>query len=304
MFNNIKSDKKREKIKKKITNNLGEVEESFFELICHINLKKIKISKDGCYIINCFGIDSNKELAKKYDLYKPITYVIDGFNIDKRKLYINGYDNCKVFIKKSNFSNVLVINNPLECIIEDTTINAYSYLSLASKELVLNNVSIKNKFKCEDLKISIALYSTNNLKILNSSIGDCNCNVFLKSNNYINLINSNLNGINTKIDTNILFTDDKSKILAINNVDIKDIFHNKIITNSKYLIVNGKIVKKNEDERFLNTLIDPLKDKRYELYTLLVKLRDECNKNNEIKIKRYKSELENSNITKVIKKNK
>lgn len=294
--------KKREKVKRKITNNLGRVEETFFELICHVNVKKLKKSKDGSFTVSCFGIAKDKKLAKEYDLYKPITYVFDELNVNKSSLYINGYDDCKIIIRKSNISTIFILNVAGSCIIEDTIIDAYLYFSLASSELTLNNVEIKNRFQSKNLKVNTSIYSDNIIRVANSSIGDCNCNVSVNSNAFIFLVNSIISGININIDTKFINMDLNSQILALNNIDINTYLQDKLITNSKYLTINGKRIKKEEKEVILDTLIDPLHDKRYELYELLVALRDKCNSINSYKLNRYKNELDNSDITKVLKK--
>ena len=71
-----------------ITGNLGKIVEDEDKITCYV--KKSKCKKERyCYTIVCNGISKkNKELAKKYNINKPICYVLDGLKFKNNGIYI------------------------------------------------------------------------------------------------------------------------------------------------------------------------------------------------------------------------
>ena len=134
----------RENIKKEITGNLGPVIEEDDRLICYIDKKKCK-KRNYSYTIACKGV-KNKELAKVYNLNKPICYVIDGLQFHKTNVYIFEYDGCDVVIKNCHFDYELYVKTFGKCTIENSEIQSLRLLSVYAKELVFKNMNISNYY--------------------------------------------------------------------------------------------------------------------------------------------------------------
>lgn len=70
-----------------LVGNLGKVVEEEDKLICYVDKNKIKEEKYN-YTIYCYGInDKDNELAKIYNLDKPVHYVIEGITLKDKKGY-------------------------------------------------------------------------------------------------------------------------------------------------------------------------------------------------------------------------
>lgn len=64
--------------KKYLTNNLGKVVEDDEKITCYVKKRKIK-NENYTYTISCLGVgEEQKEVARAYNLNKPICYVLDG----------------------------------------------------------------------------------------------------------------------------------------------------------------------------------------------------------------------------------
>ena len=143
-----------------ITGNLGKIVEDEDKITCYV--KKSRCKKERYhYTIACRGISKkNKELAKKYNINKPICYVLDGLEFKEDRVYIFGYNNCEVIIKNCTFDFNIYLNISIngKCTIENTIIKPYQRISIYAKELTKDLV---DKYENADINILNSMFNVN-----------------------------------------------------------------------------------------------------------------------------------------------
>ena len=165
--------------KKYLTNNLGIVVEEDDRLICYVEKSRVK-KKNYRYTIACLGIGKEKyrkEMAKKFQLDKPICYVIDGLELKRNNVYIFGYDDCEVIIKNCNFELNYFIHIHVngKCTLDNTDIKPFSHLSINANELIIKNIR-DNQIEILDSKSNIG-FGANRIDVIDSNIGSKKKNI-------------------------------------------------------------------------------------------------------------------------------
>lgn len=235
-----------------------------------------------------------------YKLDKPICYVIDGLEF-KKEVYILGYDNCEIIIKNCKF-NELIVHALVKCTLKKTIINPHYRLSIRADKLIIEDMDINNQFKYSDL--DIILIGDKKLDIINSSIGreKEKTTVSLISANQLDLVNSKIIGDIVECDAKKILANNNSSLVASDKVILKTDDFQQINITSPTIICNDNIFNNKTQSITLEKLVNPLKIKRVELIELLKKIKYECEKNNTKKVNRYRNELNNKPIGKVLKK--
>ena len=150
----------------------------------------------------------------------------------------------------------------------------------------------------------LKLNAYNNLTIINSNLSQNNepyLNIQITSNNKLNIINSKIKGKIITINTPILNMDNKSVLKSTNITKIYSEDFNSINITSPTILLNGELVKKNQETIILKKVKSTLEEKRLELINYLKLIKNEINSNNKIKLNNYKTELENKPLIKSIK---
>ena len=289
-----------------ITGNLGKIVEDEDKITCYV--KKSKCKKERYrYNITCNGISKkNKELAKKYNINKPICYVLDDIEFKKNGIYIFGYNNCEIIIKNCTFDlNLnLDINVNGKCTIENNIIKPYMMLSIGANELIIKDMDISNPLKLASVDLNIILGADNKLEINNSFIGKIKerTDVSLYCPKQIEIYNSKISGEVVECKSQKLISGKKSTIEGNKKVGLNtdDFYHINI--TSPIINYNGTIIDNENKPITLKTTKDELKIKRFELIKLLKEIKIECDKSNKDKIEEYSDYLNKEEIIKVLKK--
>lgn len=296
-------------VKKYLTGNLGKVVEDDDKLTCYVNKRKLK-KKDYSYVIACHGIsENNKQLANEYNLNKPICYVIDGLEFKKDMVCIFGYNDCEVFIKKCHFCYQLYARINGKCNLENTDIESLRLLQISADELVIKNMNMNNHFSLSS-DLNISLGATEKLDIIDSNIGKVNEKTrvsiisggTITSNGKLNLVNSKISGDKVECITNKMVSDNNSKIIAKDKIDLSIDDFEKINIISPTIIFNGKALLNKNNNVLLEKIIDPLKKQRLSLMKTLKEIKNQCEITNIKKFTDYKNDLESKTISKILKK--
>ena len=260
----------RNKLKKELTNNLGEVEETSDKLICHVK-KSILKSKKFNETLFCYGISDNDiKLANAYNLNKPIWYVFDGIERHNKNLRINGWYNSTILINNSNLENFsLDIRTDGKLEINNSTLKGNLLFTLQAKDLELNSCLIKYMYNKDAI---YGIYGENSIKVKDSMIGNSRINLDFETPNLT------LSGGNTIVGKNInirevknLICDYDTTITAQESVDIEADAINQIDITAPSITVNGQEYVLHFNRKQFNEEID---QKRCELLDLLAIIRD------------------------------
>ena len=243
-----------------LVGNLGKVVEEEDKLICYVDKNKIKEEKYS-YTIYCYGITGkDKELAKRYNLDKPVHYIIEGITLKDKKVYIYNFhnDDCNITIKNCDFDWGCSITANCDCTIDSTRIRAFHLLMIDTKNLTIKNMDLTNELAIAGADLSIRLGATENINLINANIGKEKerTKVSMIAYKNIELTNSTVNGKEVKIKSD--------------NIDRINISSNTIVYNDKVLEQEEKkevIIEKKDDD---------LTNKRLELISLLRNLKDVC----------------------------
>ena len=156
-----------------LVGNLGKVVEEEDKLICYVDKNKIKEEKYS-YTIYCYGITGkDKELAKRYNLDKPVHYIIEGITLKDKKVYIYNFhnDDCNITIKNCDFDWGCSIAANCDCTIDSTHIREFHLLMIDTKNLTIKNMDLTNELAIAGANLSIRLGATENINLINSNIG-------------------------------------------------------------------------------------------------------------------------------------
>jgi len=287
-------------VKKYLTGHLGKVVEKKDRLVCYVNKKRCKKEKLE-YKISCLG-NENENIAKKYNLNKPICYVLDGINFDKQT-YIFGWDNCEIYIKNCSFPMGTYIKVNGKCTIENTDIKDINLLMISADELILKDIDLNNFFKYfANLKVIIG--ATNKMEIINSKIGreKEKINLSLLSQNELKVVNSKVAGDIVECKANEMNCDDQSSISASKKLTLKVNEFEKINIISPNILLNGNNIYNKDKSLVLKKLDDDLIIKRMQLLDFLRKLEIESELRKTEKVDEYINTLNNLPIHRVLKK--
>ena len=293
-------------VKRKITRNLGKVVETEEKLICYVKKRKCPKDKYRCRI-DCYGIKGkDKELAKLYNLDKPICYIFDKINFGSQRNYkhivINGYNNCEIIIKDCKFYFDIDICVDGKCTIENTYIRLFYTLPIYAGNLIIKDMDINHFLKHgKDLEINLA--ASQNLEIINSNIGK------EKERTSVTMISDEINLTNTKItgdevccEAKVMTTDTNSDITASNKVDLKINNLQALKLKSPTINYNNKSLLTETETISLEKEEDPLKLRRLELIELLKQLKNKVDNKNEVTINKCKFSLEAKPISRILSK--
>ncbi len=130
----------RKEVIKKITCGLGEVSETDDAIVCYVDKSKIAKEKDE-YVIDCYGYNgTNLDLAKKYNISKPVFYIIDDIDFSDRLCTgIYGYNGVTIVITNCNFGELTNIRNDGACRLYYSKLNN---LNLYTEDLATNRADI------------------------------------------------------------------------------------------------------------------------------------------------------------------
>lgn len=290
-------------VKKYLTGNLGKVIEDDEKLTCYVKRSKIN-KKNYQYNIACFGIgDTQKKVAKAYNLNKSICYIIDGHKFKKEQVYIFGYNNCEVIIKNCDFGLNLHIHVDGKCTLDNTNITAFPYLSIEANELVIKNMD-SEQINAISSKSNFYFGANNKIEIIDSNIG-CqkkNINVSFIATNELNIVNSKIVGNEVECKSKTINADERSSLIAGNKVNLQTDNFNSININTPTIVLNGEIILNEKKSDALQKITEPLTLKRLELVNLLRKIKIQCEKINAEKASEYEEQLSVLPISKVLKK--
>lgn len=293
--------------KKYLTNNLGKVVEEDDRLICYVEKSRVK-KKDYRYTIACLGIGKEKyrkEMAKKFQLDKPICYVINGLELKRNNVYIFGYDDCEVIIKNCNFELNYFIHIHVngKCTLDNTNIKSFSNLSISANELIIKNIR-DNQIEILDSKSNIGFGANDRIDVIDSNIGSKKKNIkvsFLATNG-LNITNSNISGKEVECEASVINVDEKSLLTAANKVSLNTNDFNPITINAPIIALNGEEMVNEKEKVVLKKITNSLDLKRLELINLLRKTKEECELLNSENASKYKEALDVHPISRILKR--
>lgn len=275
-------------VKKYITGNLGKVEEEDGYLVCYVNKRKLK-SKKYFQCIYCPGIkESDKELAKVYDLSTKVYYIFENLEFNNNDITIFGYgNNSEIIIKNCKFRYGLSTKILGKCVIDNCFITPHYISNLYAKNLIVKNMNIHNEYILAGCNLQIGFSADENLTIENCSIGRMNekTKVFLISLQKINLFN-------TKIVVDAIKCNAK-EIVASNNSSFKA---------KEKIEIEGEILNSLTMISPVIKIKDEITDKRIQLIDTLKNIKDKCININKVKVLEYEKTLNSMPIKKVLKK--
>lgn len=292
--------------KKYLTNYLGKVVEEDDRLICYVEKSRVK-KKNYRYTIACLGIGKEKyrkEMAKKFQLDKPICYVIDCLELKRNNVYIFGYDDCEVIIKNCNFELNYFIHIHVngKCTLDNTDIKPFSHLSINANELIIKNMH-DNQIEILDSKSNIE-FGANRIDVIDSNIGSKKKNIkvsFLATNG-LNITNSNIFGKEVECEAYIINIDEKSSLTAANKVSLKTKDFDPITINAPIIALNGDEMINKKGKVVLKKITNSIDLKRIELINLLRKVKEECELLTAENVSEYKEELDVYPISRILKR--
>lgn len=240
----------RDLIKKRITSNLGDIIEDNEKITCYVNQKRIKRQKKD-YYLKCFGInDSNKSLANKYQLNKPICYILEGINFEKCKVYIYGYDNCEIIIRNcvSGFDTYIHIDG--KCTIDHSIIKGYYYLNMDANDLTIKNI-MPSQLDVQYPNTHIYIFANNRINIINSQIDAKSQNIFISPTNELNITNSIITGQNIDCNSRNINIDNHSEIVATDKIILNAYSLDTTYLSAPKVIINDEELNKEEQNKTL-----------------------------------------------------
>lgn len=289
-------------LKKSLTGNLGKVVEEQDRLVCYV--KKSKCKKENLsYTIACRGLRAaNRTLAKQYNLDKPICYIIDDLEFKGNIVYIFGYDNCEVVIRNCHFDFNLNIHVNGKCTLENSFIQALSYLSIGADELIIKNMDIKNLRHVKS-NLKIYLGTDEKLEIVDSYIGRKGeyTTVSIFSDKELSFDNAKIAGDNVEIEAKSIESSN-TLISAKKEVKLKIDEFEKLDITSPTIVYNGDTFSHNGKRILLEKVVDPVITKRLELIKTLKNIKNECEGTINSKIEQYESSLKEQPICKTLKR--
>lgn len=286
-----------------VTGHLGRVEEAEDKLICYVNPNKCKRNKYN-FIIPCKGIGQNtKDLAKTYDLDKPICYVIEGIKVNNKKVYIFGYDNAEILIKDCVFAFDVYGHINGKCTIEDTFIRCFSTLTFGANELTLKDMSITNQLYYSN-SLKVYLGGEDKLEVIDSTIGKTkeSTEIYLIAGKELNLQNAKIAGDKVECQGAKITSDKKSSLTSTQEVKIQTEDFDPIRISSPVIKYNEQEIQTGKETVDFEKITDPLKLERVRLINTLKKVKDTCEQYNRDLLEEYTAQLEEEMIYRTLKR--
>ena len=227
---------------KKITLNLGEIEEHTNYIICNVNNKKLQtLYEKGIVDLN------NKDIKEKYNITKNIMFNIKDFNFTDG-IFLSTKDS--VTFTNCTFIDDIYISGANNVMFDDNnyidTENPYRYARLF---MVIDNINsvtfIDDNITNNIDKNMDLLIEANKIRFINTTISnDYKSNTMINGNR-INFINSKLLGKEARLNAQTIVIDNDSKLLPIKSIitDCKNSINSNNIDSNK-IIING--VKKDK----------------------------------------------------------
>lgn len=284
---------------KKITSNLGKLVEEDDKIICYVD--KNRCNKELYkYNICCFGtLLKDKELAKKYDINKPICYVFDSIDFDNHEVYIYGHDDSEIIIRNSYFKYGLCIGSDGKVSIENSSIKTSHTFSMYAKELILKDINIVNDLTLANFDLQITLEG-NSIDMINTNIGKENekTSVFLMAKDSVNMVNSTIKGEFIKCESKKIDADTNSSFVGSEKVKLKTQVPPRLKIASKSIIYNNNVFSNQKKKIVLD---NPFAINRLRLIQTLRKISDACKAVNDKEVEEYRNSLSNNSVIKTLK---
>lgn len=280
-------EKVRESIKKDLTGHMGKCEETDEILYCYVSKHKIKDT------IKLLGINKdNIELAKQYNLNKPIVYIIEDMNF-KTNISILG-NNCTIRINNCNFYYGLHCDNVNgDSIIQYITFNFGFINSISASNLIID----KSAFSGHG-NYYIAINAEKRLEINDSYISTNKGDIYLGSEE-LYLKSSPIQGAKVEITSHNIKTSNSE----IGGKELIKIYNRKPLASLEEAPVSD-FQSENiySNDVILKTPNTPLEIKRLELINALKKVLAKCEDNKVAAMARCENSLNAKSIARTLKK--
>ncbi len=251
-----------------ITNGLGRIEESDNRIICYVDKKRLKPSKNGLTIYcTGYGFD-NTRTSENYNLNKQITYIFESIDFNNT-VYLTSPDDVCVIFKNCTFNYDAYIDTKGSCVIMDSKIGVSTDIKIEANQLAISNSRV-NSYG------NIIINTKDHLHIYNSKIVSTNDNQNVKLNSSDgNLVihNSNIMGDTVVISSPVIEANENSLVKARKTAR----FNSNSLTpgincDTPRLVYNGRIIEK--DIHIINNEKMDLISKREELLGVLRLVKD------------------------------
>ena len=251
-----------------ITNGLGRIEENDSRIICYVDKKRLKPSKNGLTIYcTGYGFD-NARTSKNYNLNKQITYIFESIDFDDT-VYLTSPDDVCVIFKNCTFNYDAYINTEGSCVIMDSLVGISTDIKIEANQLAISNSRV-NSYG------NITINTKDHLHIYNSKVVSTNDNQNVKlnsSNGNLVIHNSNIMGDTVVISSPVIEANENSLVKARKTAR----FNSNSLTpgincDTPRLVYNGRIIEK--DIHIINNEKMDLISKREELIDVLKLVKD------------------------------
>ena len=303
----------REEYLKKITNNIGEIEEYDDKFICMVNQKKLDSFniKNRYGTIELAGIDLLDSECIKLNVNKPLQYIFDEIKFNN-SLTFYGTNDVQVSFRCCEFMkniNILFFDGTL--IFQDNEYQSNWYDSFLNKDFLygrkINKIMIfEEKYINSNLKNKLANFGFNveakYIDIVDSKLEVRNPGVCYIKADKLSINNSEIITDELYIDANQIdsTSDIHSKNITINNKNnntISNIYANTFIYNNMLLKDDDKIEPITIDKEKLD------KQKlKINIVNLLNQLKIQCESLNKQELEEKEIELNGREISKILKK--
>lgn len=288
---NILNNCKRKKTLKLITNNVGKVVETDDEIICYVRQSSLK--NRFIFLYGCNDIE-NIDVARKFNINKPIRYVFDGL---KCSCSINGYaSDVNVEFINCKFEYYGDIDIAGDCKIENCIFQGDLSCNINASNLFLSSsmidftydkfyISATNQLTLNDINVEgISYYRLKNLYFSSNSILFENTNVYCSD---VSIAAEKITAVNSNITAkgSAIITSDEISNLVVDS---------PVIACNNTNFYEGKLN--------INKKVTPLSKKRDELIKVLKKIKTKCDASNKIETDTFAKEVNHKPVSKVLKR--
>ena len=291
---------------KLLTKKMGKCEILEDRILCYVDENKIKRKEKYKYLLiyMVFFIpldDSDKRVAKAYNLEKPIYYVIENMDFEKEiSVYATSnnviFKNCtfksKVFVSGKEI--IFMNNKYLPSDDKSVSLVKPGYFDLSVQSETVKFDSDNLTLKKGGVKL---LLKGKNIEVINSNMDNVD-SIKIQAEDVI-MESSNISSKEIEIDAKCITSNDGtifSDIISLENavkLNLSDV-------NSDVVFVNGVQVNVNDD---INDYSDiELQKKRLEFIWTLKKIQRDCNDIIHKNMEKTKNGIEDKAIRKVLKK--
>lgn len=298
----------RQKFMSRWISNIGDIKEEEERIICYVSKALLKGPT-----ITCYGMPTNekcKQSVEYYKLEKPVYYIFDGFefnNVSFLSVFnsVLIFKNC-TFNSRVNFVDVnkVVLENNTYVSTEKDKYRPGSFLSGDIEELVIQNDTLVNNFKCRSIETDFGVnLKTKRFTILESTIVAENEGQIYIQAQEANFMDATLEAFEIYLDLDtIAYADSLLKsnqgIMIDNkncNCDLEMGFYH---VEAPYVVYNGvEIIKEEKEEQEKEQ--DNLVEARIPLVQFFTNLQ---NKGNQKIVMQYLKTESDQPISRVLKK--